>query len=690
MYRGRGDVVLLVIEQSRVDAEIRIESLDDGGDQFPHIYGELPIAAVIDNAETVFDVDRTGSERLFNLVGSIKGLSVVITIRGIAPPLWGAIQIENLPKLAAGPALAAFLAIAGAAFKNDPNLSHLLEALDGHALSIRLVAAQAIGLPSLKGLRESWDEAHAEILRISGEDESRLTSVRASLALSLNSRRMKSTPLARRLIAVLAFLPGGLAEVDVRTIMGERGALTKAKANEAVACLHQLRLVERRPDLRLRMLNPLRECVRSDVLPLEVDRTRLVQHYLECAARADTVGTRHWQEYREQTEREADNLDSVCELAVQTNITNRHLEGALRGLARFHIFSGKAAVGSLDRAAAKLQSKSASHLAGICAYYLGQIATSRFDHETAKMRAEEARVQFHQIGDTTGEANCIYELGRIANQFYQREAANLRFKEALRLYQRGGDTIGEANCAQGLAEIARGRSDHVTACALFEKALTLHRSYGGMLGEANCIFSLGQIADERLDLKIAHAHTNEALTLYRRMGANWGEMNCLELFGDISRQGLDYDAALAYLNEGLILARRTGSAKNEASINKKFGIIANARGDYNRACARLEEALALNRRTGYAMGEVEILIWLGRVRQKAGDKEQGLADIETGFAEYFRIEDNENRSLAGSRAIHLAFISTDPREAQRHREFARSAWKAIGRLDLVYDWADQD
>jgi uncharacterized protein (DUF952 family) len=59
MYRDRGDVVLLVIESSRVDAEIRIESLDDGGVEFPHIYGELPIAAVVGVAKIPLREDGT-------------------------------------------------------------------------------------------------------------------------------------------------------------------------------------------------------------------------------------------------------------------------------------------------------------------------------------------------------------------------------------------------------------------------------------------------------------------------------------------------------------------------------------------------------------------------------------------------------------------------------------------------------
>ena len=161
----------------------------------------------------------------------------------------------------------------GARSSPIPDLPRLLHALDGHALSIRLVAAQAAGLPTLRGPTRELGRCTCRILRRPGQKESRLTSVRASLLLSLNSGRVRSTPLARRLMSLLAFLPGGLEEVGVSGLLGDRGTVSKAKGNEAVACLHQLRLVERRPDRRLRMLTPLRECVKLDV-PITWSLTR--------------------------------------------------------------------------------------------------------------------------------------------------------------------------------------------------------------------------------------------------------------------------------------------------------------------------------------------------------------------------------------------------------------------------------
>jgi uncharacterized protein (DUF952 family) len=48
LYRGHDDVVLLVIDPARVDAEIRLENLEGGEELFPHVYGPLPIEAVVD------------------------------------------------------------------------------------------------------------------------------------------------------------------------------------------------------------------------------------------------------------------------------------------------------------------------------------------------------------------------------------------------------------------------------------------------------------------------------------------------------------------------------------------------------------------------------------------------------------------------------------------------------------------
>ncbi len=46
-FRGRTDLVLLHIDEKRLRSEVRYENLEGGAPLFPHVYGAIPIAAVL-------------------------------------------------------------------------------------------------------------------------------------------------------------------------------------------------------------------------------------------------------------------------------------------------------------------------------------------------------------------------------------------------------------------------------------------------------------------------------------------------------------------------------------------------------------------------------------------------------------------------------------------------------------------
>jgi uncharacterized protein (DUF952 family) len=47
-YAGRGDVVLLEIDEARLDAPVREEPSPVTGESFPHVYGPIERHAVVD------------------------------------------------------------------------------------------------------------------------------------------------------------------------------------------------------------------------------------------------------------------------------------------------------------------------------------------------------------------------------------------------------------------------------------------------------------------------------------------------------------------------------------------------------------------------------------------------------------------------------------------------------------------
>ncbi|WP_405507191.1 DUF952 domain-containing protein [Streptomyces cyaneofuscatus] len=45
---GGHDLVVLVVDPARLTAPVRYEAMKPGGEQFPHLYGPLPVEAVVE------------------------------------------------------------------------------------------------------------------------------------------------------------------------------------------------------------------------------------------------------------------------------------------------------------------------------------------------------------------------------------------------------------------------------------------------------------------------------------------------------------------------------------------------------------------------------------------------------------------------------------------------------------------
>jgi uncharacterized protein (DUF952 family) len=47
-YDGPDELVVLVVDPARLDAPLKYEAPEPGGEEFPHVYGPIPVAAVVD------------------------------------------------------------------------------------------------------------------------------------------------------------------------------------------------------------------------------------------------------------------------------------------------------------------------------------------------------------------------------------------------------------------------------------------------------------------------------------------------------------------------------------------------------------------------------------------------------------------------------------------------------------------
>jgi tetratricopeptide (TPR) repeat protein len=506
------------------------------------VFSELqrgPAVLALDNAETPWWADTTATEELLAQLCGIPGLALVASIRGEQRPLgpaWReAIRVAPLDLAAAR---AAFLAVAGHRFGNDPDLDRLLEAVGRLALAVTLLAHRAEGEPDLAGIWQRWQEKRTDLLQRAGGKE-RLNNVEVSLELSIGSPRM--TEGARRLLSLLGVLPDGIAREDLAALLPD--------ADEAAAVLRQVGLALAH-DLRLRVLAPVREYVHSRHLPAEDDRERATARYVDLARTAERVGGEGGAEVVSRLSPELGNVEAIILLGLGSSNPKPAIQAAT-SLGNFIRFTGLGLPTILEAARGAAKMIGDETLEASCLERLGDIALYRSNHDDARARLEEALPLYKRVGSLLGEANCILRLGAIALYRSNYDDARARFEEALPLCRSGGDLLGEASCIRSLGDIGLYSSNHDDARARFEEALPLYRRVGNLLGEANCILSLGAFALRRFDHDDAHARFEEALPLYRRAGDLLGEANCIQGLGDIDVRRSQHSDAQAKFEEAL-------------------------------------------------------------------------------------------------------------------------------------------
>ena len=634
-----------------------------------------PTLAILDNLETAWRGDSEATEALLGRLATIEGLRLVITVRGDTPQVRGpgALTLQDVAQLGEDDARALFLRHAGGQFAADPALPGLLSALDGHPLSIELLAANGAGKADLRGLAADWKRRRAEMLRRYGAADNRLTSLRVSLDISLAALNPPSA--AHRLVRLMALLPDGMSEADSCTILSDGEATREERS--AAARLENARLASRL-DGRWRLLAPIRETLLADLPPEAADRARLMNLFLVRAVNGGKVGTDKWGEVRDEVTAEAGNLDAAAKLAVSEPKAAAGLETALWGLAQFHQLTGLASTAALPAAAKQFRDTGDVFREAHCVRSLGDIAFARSDHEEARCRYVAALLLYQQVGDVLREAHCVRSLGDIAFARSDHEGALERYQAALPLHRQVGDVLGEVNCVKGFGDIALGRSDHEEASRRYEAALPLYRRVGSVLGEASCIFGLGDIARARSDHEGARQRYDAALPLYRRVGSVLGEASCIFGLGDIARARSDYEGARQRFEDALPLFKQIGGVPGEANCIRGLGDIALARSDHKEAGRRYAAALPLYQKVGAVGGEANCAKGLGDIAFARSDHEGALERYQAALPLFKQVGNVLGEANCVRRLGDIALARSDHEGARQRYETALPFYRKVG------------
>ena len=520
-----------------------------------------------------------------------------------------------------------FLATAGKSFARDPLLNPLLEELERVPLAIELLAHASQTEPDLQGMWKSWQQKRTALLR-RGEGTSRLSSVELN-ELSIGSRKM--TPLALRLLGLLALLPGGLEREDLNALPEELDPFSAARTLREVGLAHD-------EGQRLRMLAPLREYVSRHHPPLASDLDAVIDHYVDMATRLGwRVG---WEGGGEASRRLADelaNLDSMIERALNRENPLRALEAAT-ALAQFIQKSG---LGS-PRILAVAEKRPTEQ--GTCSARPTASrawATSRWRApSTRRPGSATTRPSALPAGGRPRRGQLHQEPGRHRPGALRPRGARARYEEALPLY-RGSATCSARPTASGAwATSPLERSDHEAPAPATRRPC---RSTGG---SAPCSARPTASRPGRHRAGALRPRggprraTRRPSPLYRRVGAVLGEANCIGAWATSRWTRSDHDGARARYDEALPSIGGSATCSARPTASRAWATSRWRAPTTTEARKRYDEALKL----------------------------------------YIRIAEPYSMGMTHRR---LARMANSPAERLQHILAARAAWARIKRDDLL-------
>ena len=661
---------------------------------------EAAAFAILDNAEKLAEKEtQPEAARILGLIANIPNLSIVVTSRASFAGLAGWEKIDHLPPLPPDGARSLFCSIATSVSLDDPDLQPLLEAMEGHPLSLTILANRVDSDLSLKPMLEQWEREKGELLTLKRQmAEDRTTSTRASLRLSLTSKHM--TGMAKRLLAVLGFLPGGLPASGLKGFLGREDLqLTSKKSDDATEVIRRLRLIMPRPDGSLRLINPLRECVRLELPLKDPDLGRVVSAGLKLMMKAGRQGTKSRPEVESEVQFHLSNFAEILtavprvrsmakvkeavEFArVLTTDASRMTPNAFLDLAKFlreypnsqsAIAQALSVAGGLsmrreelDGAKRLLEEARATAIevhdeAGEAnaLLLLGDLLRRRGDLEGATTHLESARAIFDRINNSSGKANALLLLGDLLLRGDDLEGAKTHLEASRAISARAGNQIGQADALLRLGNLRLRHQDLEGAKTFLEASRTIHAQIGNSLGEADAFERLGALALRCDDLEGAKTHLQSARTIFVRIGNSLGEANTLQTLGRVALRHDDLGGANTLLEASRTIHARIGDSVGEANAIQTLGALALRRNDLEGAKTFLETARAIDVRIGDKVGEANSLFLLGLVLTQ-----EDMAKAEAALAEALRKyrELNERWGIAQTelRLAQIAAKRGDP------------------------------
>ncbi|EJD47499.1 hypothetical protein AURDEDRAFT_163367 [Auricularia subglabra TFB-10046 SS5] len=426
-----------------------------------------PALLVLDNFESAWEAEnqRADAEHVLRFLDSLPNLSLILTLRGAERPQglrWTRPFLPPLSPLVDAAAEQVFLTISGIP-DTSALVGDLLQRLGNLPLAIVLMANLAQS-ESGETLLRRWNSLHTSMLTRS-DGRTRLTSLDASISLSLQSPRMLAVPGAGRLLGILSLLPCGVVDTDVHL-------WSMNNTKKSLSTLLQTSLASLDSDRRVHVLAPIRSFMLEHHAPPEHDLATVYDNYFGLAELArDSINVAFRDDMFTAVTPELSNMDSVIRYALQHS-SGSH-KAAINAVVSLCILYTATGMGTgpelLPLALAVAREGHFDDLRADLLFQWGRMAYNG----SAQGDPQNLYRQAHEIYQRTGNTDGVIESGSLVAQFLTPQEAIRENRRLFAMAEARDNARLMAQCAQRLAIALERNGDSVASIAQHELTVSI-------------------------------------------------------------------------------------------------------------------------------------------------------------------------------------------------------------------------
>jgi tetratricopeptide (TPR) repeat protein len=284
---------------------------------------------------------------------------------------------------------------------------------------------------------------------------------------------------------------------------------------------------------------------------------------------------------------------------------------------------------------------------------LGILAQQRGRPEEAAGWYTKSLAIMEELGDRPGLAQSYHQLGLVAQQRGQLEKAEDLYSRSLVINEELGNRPATALNRHQLGNVAWLRGRLEEAEDWHVRSLAIKEELGDRPGTALSYGQLGMVAQERGRLEEAEDWQARSLAINEELGNRPGTALNYHRLGVLAQGQRRLEEAADWYNRALAIRQAIGDRTGEADIYHQLGNVAFLRSHLEEAAEWYARSLAINEEVGYWYGTKLNYYQLGLLAEKQGSPDRALEWM----VKYVALADNSSHPSTGSGPKDLARLA---------------------------------